>query len=181
MSNLKDLYLSYEFLKKLTTPFDQWEAYKLGIIDKEGNQLKLIQELKTQKEKDAFGYFDLLILHLKQLLAKIPGGESKIGTYAAALLLLKQYPKVVHEDYHLFKELPFILQECVEEVQAKLSEDGVPANAVGTGAIAGAGVGPQGEPGFTPKVMKKYKEANQQNAPTVNINSLRRIMKGNLK
>lgn len=180
MSSLKDLYLSHEFLKKLTTPFDQWEAYKLGIIDAEGHQLKTIQEFKTQKEKDAFGYFDLLILHLKQLLAKVPGGETKIGTYAAALLLLKQYPKVVKEDYALFDELPWIIQECIDEV-LRMQEDAVPANAVGSGAIAGCGVGPSGEPGFTPKVMKKYKDANAANAPKPNINSLRRIMKGNLQ
>jgi hypothetical protein len=180
MASIKDLYLCYEFLKKLTTPFDQWEAYKLGIIDKKGNQLKLIQDFKTQKEKDAFGYFDLLILHLKQLLALVPGGESKIGTYAASLLLLKQYQKIVKEELE-FQELPSLLKECLVESEATLKEDGVPANAIGSGAIAGAGVGPQGEPGFTPPVMKKYKKANQENAPKVNVMSLRRIMKGNLK
>jgi hypothetical protein len=181
MSSVKDLYLCYEFLKKLTTPFDQWEAYKLGIIDKKGNQLILIQNFKTQKEKDAFGYFDLLILHLKQILALVPGGESKIGTYAASLLLLKQYPKVVKEDLALIDELPELIKECLLESEATLKEDGVPANAVGSGAIAGTGVGPQGEPGFTAPVMKRYKKANQEDAPKVNINSLRRIMKGNLK
>jgi hypothetical protein len=180
MATLKDLYLSYEFLRKLTTPFDQWEAHKLGIIDTDGNQLKLIQDLKTQKEKEAFGYFDLLILHLKQILAKVPGGDTKFGTYAAALLLLKQYPKVVKEDYALFNELPFIFEECLEEVK-HLKEDGVPANNIGGGAIASTGVGPSGEPGFTPKTMKKYKESNKEAAPKPNINSLRRIMKGNLQ
>lgn len=174
-----DLYLTYQFLKKLTTPFDKWDAYKLGIIDAEGNQLKLIQDLKTPEEKKAFGYFDLLILHLKQLLAKV-GADSKIATYAAALLLLKQHTKVTNEDYGLIDDLPVIVEECLSEAIA-LIEDGVPANCVGGGAIASVGVGSDGEPGFTPKVMKKYKESNQQRTPGVNITSLRRIMKGNLK
>lgn len=175
-----DLYLTYQFLKKLTTPFDKWDAYKLGIIDADGNQLRLIQDFKTQAEKNAFGYFDLLILHLKQLISKVPGGDSKIGTYAAALLLLKQYPKVKNEDFSLIDNLPSLMEEYLAEA-AILVEDSVPANSVGGGEIASVGVGSDGEPGFTPKNMKKYKEQNQQSAPSVNINSLRRIMKGNLK
>jgi hypothetical protein len=31
---------------------------------------------------------------------------------------------------------------------------------VGSGNIAGLGVGPQGEPGLTPSQMKKYKKKN---------------------
>ena len=35
-----------------------------------------------------------------------------------------------------------------------------PVNSVGGGNIAGLGVGPQGEPGVTPKQQKKYKKKN---------------------
>lgn len=174
-----DLYLTYQFLKKLTTPFNKWDAYKLGIIDAHGNQLKLIKDLKTSKEKQAFGYFDLLILNLKKLLSKV-GADSKIATYAAALLLLKQHQKIVDEDYQLIYDLPTIVEQYIVEAQV-LIEDGVAANAVGSGAIAGTGVGPAGEPGFTPAVMKHYKQSNQRDAKKLDINSVRRVMKGNLK
>lgn len=43
----------------------------------------------------------------------------------------------------------------------KIKED-APANAVGSGNIAGTGVGPQGEPGLKPKARLKYKKKNQQ-------------------
>lgn len=47
------------------------------------------------------------------------------------------------------------------KVKAKLSEEnggGVPANAAGSGNIAGLGVGVQGEPGVLPKARKNYKK-----------------------
>ena len=86
-----DLYLLYEFLKRLTTPFTSWDAYKLGIIDEKGEVLKKRRTLGTNEERKAWGYFDILAANLKKLLEKLPGGSSKIGTFAAALLLLKEH------------------------------------------------------------------------------------------
>ena len=31
-----DLFLIYQFIKRLVTPFDKWDAYKAGVIDKDG-------------------------------------------------------------------------------------------------------------------------------------------------
>lgn len=84
-----DLYLVYSFIKRLTTPFTEWPAYTLGIIDANGNILKKRSTL-TGTEKDAFGVYDLMILRLKKLLAKVPGGQSRIANYAAALWLIKE-------------------------------------------------------------------------------------------
>jgi hypothetical protein len=39
-SSTIDLFLTYHFLKKLSTPFEEWDAYKLKIIDAEGNVLR---------------------------------------------------------------------------------------------------------------------------------------------
>lgn len=41
-------------------------------------------------------------------------------------------------------------------------EEEAPANAIGGGNIAGAGVGPYGEPGFSKKAMNKYKRKNRK-------------------
>ncbi len=52
----------------------------------------------------------------------------------------------------------------------KIFEDGEPTNNVGSGAIAGAGIGPMGEPG-----VSKKKQAREKSTPTpVIINMLRR-------
>jgi hypothetical protein len=32
-----DVFMVYQFLKRLATPFEKWDAFKEGVIDKEGN------------------------------------------------------------------------------------------------------------------------------------------------
>lgn len=157
MAGLVDTYIAYQLIKRLTTPFDKWDAYKHGIIDAEGNQLKLRKDLNSTSERDAFTYLDLLALNLKKLIGKLPGGQTQIASYAAALLLLKEYPKVVKEDESIFDGLEANLIECYNE--AVLIEDlggGVPVNNVGSGNIAGA----NGDPPVGKKAAKKYKDAN---------------------
>lgn len=165
MSNAVDIYTTYQFIKKLVTPFEKWKAYHLGIIDSQGHQLRTRDQFKTQAERDAFGYLDLLALNMKKLLAKLPGGDKTISTYAAALLLLKEYPKVQHEDVELIDNLETIFEGYLAE--ASLLEDG-PTNAVGTGAIAGAGVGPKGEPPVSTK--SRYKKKNEQDTAAIIAN-----------
>jgi hypothetical protein len=43
-----------------------------------------------------------------------------------------------------------------------ISEDGVAANAAGSGNIAGIGVGAQGEPGMGKRAHKKHKVKNRK-------------------
>jgi len=147
-----DLYTTYAFLKRLVTPFKQWKAFKLGIIDADGNQIKHRKDLQTQQEREAFGYLDILALNLKKLLAKVPGGNTVLGTYAAALLLMKERVKVNESDE--IENLEAIIQEGLE-----LQEDGAPTNAAGNGAVDGIGIGPKGEP---PVVQSKYKKRNSE-------------------
>ena len=86
-----DLFVAYRFLRILTTPWEDQEAFKLGIIDKDGKLLRKRNTLKTQEEKKSFTLLHRLIFNLKRILHKIPVVRSKIGTYATALYLLKQH------------------------------------------------------------------------------------------
>ena len=61
-----------------------------GIIDKQGNILLKKHERGSLEQKSAFKIFDLMILKLKRLLGKIPGGKTRIASYAAALWLIKE-------------------------------------------------------------------------------------------
>ena len=38
MGRAIDLFVTYRFIKLLVTPFEKQEAYKLGVIDKDGNK-----------------------------------------------------------------------------------------------------------------------------------------------
>ena len=40
MGRAIDLFVTYRFIKLLVTPFEKTDAFKLGIIDKEGNRIK---------------------------------------------------------------------------------------------------------------------------------------------
>lgn len=150
-----DIFLTYQFLKKLTTPFNQWEAYKLGIIDENGKVLKKRNTLQTLEEKGAWGYFDIMIANLKKLIMKLPGGTARIATFAAALLLLREHKNTSINSKQLLEEK---FNEYLALAEAKMSEEGeggLPANSAGGGNIAGLGVGPQGEPPGKIKTKKK--------------------------
>lgn len=54
-------------------------------------------------------------------------------------------------------------------VERKLSED-TPVNAVGGGAVAGVGVGPQGEPPGKTALMKKL-QMMKRKQPNVNVDN----------
>lgn len=168
---LVDLYLVYQFLRRLTTPFEEWDAYKLGVIDAQGNILKKKDQRKTQEEKDSLRTYDLMILKLKRLLAKVPGGESKLASYAAALWLIREWnefsdssklnedisEEVLDESIGLFYDMYINYTILSENVNRKIKEDGAIGMTAGSGAVAGLGIGPQGEPGLTRKQQKKHK------------------------
>lgn len=179
MAGVIDLYLAYRFLRNLVQPFDKWQAYETGVIDKYGNILVSKQD-RTQEQKYSLGYFDIISMNLKKLLGKLPGGKSAIASYAAALLLLKEYDKVkdIREDFLPeqldMEKLEIAFMNCMEEVEAMfadINEDMAvaPTNAV-TADVAGLGVGPKGEPpidkarlGKKKKPLKRFDEYNEVN------------------
>ncbi len=88
MSAIVDTYITYRIIKTLVTPWDEQDAYKLGIIDDKGKVLKKYRELKTSKEKAAYTVLNRFVFNLKRILNQVPGGRSKFGSYAAAAILL---------------------------------------------------------------------------------------------
>tara|TARA_B100000131_G_scaffold244846_1_gene237586 strand:+ start:1010 stop:1606 length:597 start_codon:yes stop_codon:yes gene_type:complete len=92
-----DLLITYRIIKLLTTPFEKQDAYRLGIIDKNGKVLRKTKELKTGKERDAYTILHRFVFNLKRLINIVPGGKSKLGTYAAALGLLLKENKDINE------------------------------------------------------------------------------------
>lgn len=145
-----DLYKTYQFLKRLAMPFEKWPAYKEGIIDKEGNILIKKDDRNTTDQKKAFQIFDLMILKLKRLLGKVPGGKTKVANYAAALWFIKEsvdWESRTEEDI-LNEDISDQFLQYVREVNNKkfqsfvktVSNEEAPANAAGGGNIAGMGV-----------------------------------------
>jgi hypothetical protein len=174
MSNVVDLYLAYKFLRNLVSPFEKWEAFKQGVIDKDGNIL-IDKKNRTTTQRYSLGYFDVISLNLKKLLSKVPGGKSAIASYAAALLLLRE-PKPLKEDYSEeinLDQLQEKLDLCIEEVQAMFLGEEAPANAVGGGNIAGLGVGEKGEPPVSQK--SRYRKKNIDDTKKIETRNRRLI------
>ncbi len=90
MGGILDAFVAYKFVKLLSTPFDKTDAYKLGIIDEKGKILIQRKNLRTGKEKVAYTIFHTLAWNMKKLLAKFPPTRSRLGSFAAALYLLKE-------------------------------------------------------------------------------------------
>ena len=129
-----DLFLVYQFLRRLATPFEKWDAYKEGVIDKDG---KVIVDKKdrSQAQKKAWGTFDVMIANLKKLLAKVPGGGSKLASYAAALYLIREWnhfsedslltedvtEEQINESLELFYEGYLNYTTLIEDVNKKVN------------------------------------------------------------
>ena len=82
-----DLVITYRVIKLLVTPFEKQEAFKYGIIDKDGKVLKKYRTLKTTKEKQSYTILHRFVFNLKRILARV-GLGGKLGSFAVALGLL---------------------------------------------------------------------------------------------
>lgn len=94
LKSAADLVYTIRFLKLLVTPFEKTEAFKAGIIDKDGKKNK---DFNTNSTDDREAYrshytpFHRLVYNLKRLMAKAPGGQSVVARYGAALALIKEH------------------------------------------------------------------------------------------
>ena len=86
-SRAVDLLITYRIVKLLTTPFERQEAFKFGIIDKDGKVLKKSKTLKTEKERRAYTLLHRFVFNLKRILKRV-GLGSRLGSFAVSLALL---------------------------------------------------------------------------------------------
>ena len=159
MGRAIDLFVTYRFIKLLTTPFEKTDAYKLGIIDEKGNRVMPppiagVRQTKpatlgTSAEKNAYTILHKLVFNIKKLFAKIPGLRTKVGTYAAALFLLKDTFKESVDDPDMFeKEFMKYLKEEGVEMDNSISEE-----VIGFGEVL-----PKGEYVLVNDILNKEEE-----------------------
>jgi len=86
-----DLVYTFRFLSLLVTPFDKTKAYEAGIIDENGKKRKDFDINQNRSAyKDSYTPFHRLVFNVKRLMGKVPGGGSRLASYAAALYLIKE-------------------------------------------------------------------------------------------
>ena len=84
-----DLGYTFRFIRMMVMDWTSWDAYKLGIIDENGKRNKSVR-LDDDEKKSAYTPFIRLAANIKRLVAKLPGGGSKLGSFASALYLIKE-------------------------------------------------------------------------------------------
>ena len=130
MGRAIDLFVTYRFIKLLVTPFEKTDAFTLGIIDADGKRIlepgttNKPTTLRTIEEKSAYTVLHKLVFNIKKIFEKVPGLRTKLGTYAAALFLLKDTFKESVDDPDVFeKEFMKYLKEQGYEIDNSISEE----------------------------------------------------------
>jgi len=172
MSRALDAVVGIRLLKLLSTPIQKSKAFQMGIIDNDGKKIK---NPSTTAERNAYTLLNRFVFKIQKSLTRSSDMNARrLLSFAAAMALLKEYDENEQDDLDVGVLLELYMQDETVQQQARLLEANVLSfknyideeNGVGGGAIAGIGIGPQGEPGVDPRLMpmarrkKKKKNAN---------------------
>ena len=122
-SRLIDTLITYRIVRLLVTPFERQEAFKQGIIDKDGKVLKKNKELTTDKEKKAYTFLHRFVFNLKRILKKV-GLGSKLGSFAVALTLLLKENKEYEQHKTLIESAVISYLKETNQYDQLLNEQG---------------------------------------------------------
>lgn len=90
MGKFVDSIIAFRVLHMLVQNFEDTPAYRLGIIDKTGKELKRMRDLNTVELRDAYTLLHRLIFRLKRIINKVPIENKKLVSLAAAYALIKE-------------------------------------------------------------------------------------------
>lgn len=174
MSRFVDSIIAYRILQMLTTPFVDTDAYRLGIIDEKGKELKRMSQLNTVQERDAYSILHRMIFRLKRIIEKVPVENKKLVSFAAALALIKENVNVEKEPLDLelnyFKMLKENLEEEVNFIQKYTSNKYlIPFRAFMEEAPANNAQATPGIAGLSPDtvVVRRKKKVLTRKVPSV--------------
>jgi hypothetical protein len=164
----------------LTTPFDQQDAFRLGLIDKHGNRLKKENEINTTEEQEAYSLLHRMVFRLKRIIEKVPMDNKNFLSFAAAVALVREQveydDEILEEVFYMTQERQDVkdLAEELETGKIQSFKQFIEEMGVGGGGVAGIGIphptkANQAEPGLTKSQQKKYKKKNTVGAPAVLI------------
>jgi len=162
MSRFVDTVVAYRLLRLLATPIERSDAFKMGIIDRDGTKVK---DPVSSQEMDAYSLLQRFVFKVQKSLMKSPDRNAKrLLTFAAAMAILKEeyteddednvdaLLEVFMEDEEVIKQAELLESSNLLSFNNFMTED-LAANSAGGGAIDGIGVGPKGEPGRNPRFM----------------------------
>ncbi len=180
MSRFVDALITYRILRLLTTPFDQQDAFRLGLIDKHGNRLKKESELNTNEEQEAYSLLHRMVFRLKRIIEKVPMDNKNFLSFATAVALVREGieydDEILEEVFYMTQERQDVkdLAEELESGKIQSFKQFVEEMGVAGGGVAGIGIpnptkANQAEPGLTKSQQKKYKKKNKAGVPATLI------------
>tara|TARA_R110000824_G_scaffold20025_3_gene76282 strand:+ start:174 stop:596 length:423 start_codon:yes stop_codon:yes gene_type:complete len=100
LTKVVNAFTVFKFIKLMVSPFEKTDAYKYGIIDKNGKFLKSSEELTSSKEKKSVDIFHRLIFNLKKMIKKIPDPQlqAQMKTLPSAMFLIKEEAEKIGAD-----------------------------------------------------------------------------------
>ena len=116
LKNAADTVYAFRFIRMMVMDWKSWDAYKQGVIDENGKRNREVK-LDTDDKKSSYTPFIRLVANIKRLVAKIPGGGSKLGSFASALYLVKEKANLSE------RGLKSICEKCDIEVLDFLNEN----------------------------------------------------------
>lgn len=173
MSQLVDNLIAYRILTMLVKPFEETSAFKLGIIDAKGNNLKKSSTFRSSDEREAYTYLHRLVFNMKKIINKLPGGESRLKSLVAALFLVKEYYVSKDRTTSLMESRYLDILDKIEdgvilaeeEIAVKrfvIAEDGAAVGGIAN--VTGAAVSTD-QPKIDKKNIKKYQTMNRRPKP----------------
>lgn len=121
LNPLVDNLLALKVLTLLIKPFTDYDAYKLGIIDDQGNVLRHYNTLNKADEKAATNYLYRIVINLKKLIAKLPMGDWYLRNLATSLFLIKESYANPEMDLSLLEDKFFSILESEELISEELA------------------------------------------------------------
>ncbi|AYJ72893.1 hypothetical protein ECF2_0100 [Enterobacter phage EC-F2] len=133
-----DLTYSVRMIRLLKKPWTEWTAYKLGIIDGQG---EVIKNPKTKEELEAYSPFHRSVRHIKRRLNAVPYMSGFMNLTSAYDSLRNRWNLTEQEHEEIMMNLPELRERLNEEMVAGDSGGSVDniASGVTTGAITNKG------------------------------------------
>ena len=123
MSRAIDLVITYRVVKLLVTPFEKQDAFKYGIIDKDGKVLRKFKTISRPAEKRSYTILHRFVFNLKRLLQKA-GLGGRLGTFAVALAVLLREDKSYEKHKALIESAIVTYLKDTEQFIDLLKEEG---------------------------------------------------------
>lgn len=130
---------AYRFVRLVQKDFSEWEAFKTGIIDENGN---VIKRPKSDEEKSSYTPFHGAVRALKKMVSRVPGATTWAGISSSISAIGTRFALTEAEVQFMKENYAPLYEEMVA------GDSGGSATNIASGTTTGAVVnaGPQAKP-----------------------------------